>query len=103
MHSAGACAHRHRGRQMNTQWIIYRDIADFPRKVLERMPRPKPGDKVIKDQVFPAMYGYPAIYIKNHELMIDEIAVHLITYTEAKVLSEQAEALARQAIGEAKQ
>ena len=68
---------------MTKYWIVYRDIQDFPRKSFERIDAPKPGDRIVKDQKFPGMYGYPDMYVRRHHIHIDaETVVNLITYTE---------------------
>ena len=83
---------------MTEHWIIYRDVAEFPRKQFERIDAPKPGEKVIKDQVFPAAHGFAAMYIKRHHIHIGEAVVNLITYTEVELSVDEAIAIAKSAL-----
>lgn len=79
-----------------TIWVVYRDVTGFPRQQFERLPKPKPGDLVIRDLVLPGMYGFPDMYVRKHHFHINEDVVHLITYTERELSSSEAQILAQQ-------
>lgn len=85
---------------MNEHWFVYRDVEDFPRKSFERMPPPKRGDALIRDQVFPGAFGKKDMYIKLYTIGIGTELVRLIAYTEAPLSVEQAADLAQQALGQ---
>lgn len=67
---------------MTEQWVVYRDVKDFPRKQFELITEPGPDMLVIKDLTIPPYpeAGYDkSVYIrkfKSGDLV-------LVTYTEA--------------------
>lgn len=70
------------------QWIIYRDVTDFTRKVYEIIPTPGPNDRIIQTGVFPGAFGYPPLHI----CWIRDGDMHLLAYTEHELtVDEQAE------------
>jgi hypothetical protein len=84
---------------MTEYWIVYRDITGFPRQQFERIDPPKPGELLVRDQVFPGAYGYPTMYIRKHHVhLADQIIMNLITYTEREPNAEELPELALRAL-----
>jgi hypothetical protein len=79
-------------------WLIYRDVADFPRKQFSRMRAPRPTDLLISDSVLPGMHDYADMYVQRHECVVEGQAVTLISYTEAAITDDEAQALATQGL-----
>jgi hypothetical protein len=79
-------------------WFTYRDVKGFERKKIERLATPQPGDLRIRDQVFPAGAGFPAMHIKTHHITVGQTVVHLITYTEERLSIRAAAELAELAL-----
>ncbi len=85
---------------MKEHWIVYRDVAEYPRKTFERINAPMAGDRLIKEQVIPGAFGFPPVYIRHHHVHVGDEVVNLITYTETELSEEQVAALAREWVRE---